>query len=70
MTLYQDLMTAGIPVDSHESDLYFPSTPESRALLHQYPILVATATTFRHTQEGTIWYDIPFAYDPWWEART
>lgn len=69
-TLYQALTAAGIETGSHESDLHFPVTPESTQLLANYPLLQKNATTFRDKTNGQSCYDVPFAYDPWWEQRS
>ena len=69
-TLYQDLVAAGIPTDNHESDLYFPVTKDSCALLLRHERQVkGTVTVFTSEIDGQQWYDVPFAYDPWWEKR-
>lgn len=67
MSLYRDLLEAGIEVDNHASDLYFPITPQSTVLLQRYPVLRQNATTFTNQITQTRWYDVPFAYDPFWE---
>lgn len=66
MSLYQDCVQRGIPVQSHASDLYIPVTEETRALLKTHG---KTATTFTNQVEGGLWYDVPFAFEPWWEAK-
>ena len=65
-TLYEDCIAAGIPVDSHESDLYVKCCPESRELLHRHGV---QATCFMSQIDDTAWYDVPFRFDPWWESR-
>jgi hypothetical protein len=69
MTLYNELKEAGIPLSSHESDLYFKSTPESLAILEKYPLQRRNSTRFKNNLNGEIWMDVPFSYDPWWAAR-
>lgn len=69
MGLYKDLVEAGIETDSHESDLYFPVTEQSTAILQTYPQWTKTVERFRHSVNGTWWYDVPFAFQPWWDAR-
>jgi hypothetical protein len=69
MTLYQELKEAGIKIDSHESDLYFENTPESRAILEKYPLEKKNSTRFQSSIDGTPWIDVPFAYLPFWEKR-
>lgn len=71
-TLFQSIREAGIPYSSHESDLYIPATPEARAILARFPLNQANATSFTNQAEphrGQRWLDIPFAFDPFWQAR-
>ena len=71
-TLYKALKDAGIETAAHESDLYFPVTPETRAILKRFPIQQWNATVFTneaHPNIGERWFDVPFAYDPYWQAR-
>ena len=72
LTLYAALKAAGIPLDSHESDLYAKVTLESRQIVqdaiergafHGNPIV------FVNQQDGTLWYDFPFMYAPFWEVK-
>lgn len=65
-SLYQMLVSAGIEVSSHASDLYFPVTEESRRILERYEFK-QNVTTFRNNIDGKLWYDAPFAFDPFWE---
>ena len=69
MTLYESIMLAGVPTSNHESDLYFPMTAETRAILSQYPTEDKNSHVFRNNMDGATWFDVPFAYTPWWEAR-
>lgn len=68
MSIYTDIIAAGIEVDHHESDLYFPVTPESTAILDRHP----GVQKYRFTHEVTKspWYEVPFMYEPFWEARS
>lgn len=68
-TLYQALVSAGVPVDNHESDLYFQATKAALDVLKDFPTQQKNARTFVHRQLAQLWVDVPFAYDPWWEAR-
>lgn len=67
MTLYTDLIEAGIEVSNHESDLYFHVTPESTEILKRYPNL--WRTWFTSNIDKRHMYDVAFAYDPFWERR-
>jgi hypothetical protein len=69
MTLYEELTNAGVEIDSHESDLYFPRTDETKAILDNHPAQKNNASTFRNNINGEVWFDVPFSYDPFWEKR-
>jgi hypothetical protein len=68
-TLYGDLLAAGIPMANHESDLYFADTSDSRAILARFSYSAKLAIRFGNSQNGEIWWDVPFAFLPWWEGR-
>jgi hypothetical protein len=73
MSLYERLKAAGVPLDNHESDLYVLETPESRKIVQawqkeQRPRVVSVAT-FVSNLDGKVWLDIPFMYEPFWDAR-
>lgn len=71
-TLYDALIAAGIPVDSHESDLYFPVSERSTAILRRHPRSHRQAEQFVNQAPGRVgerWWEVPFAYVPWWEDR-
>ena len=65
-TLYAACVARNIPVQNHESDLYIPVTEETTKLVKEFGL---TPTTFVNQVEGGQWYDVPFAYMPWWEKR-
>ncbi len=68
MSIYTDLVAAGVPVENHRSDLYAKVTPESRAILATYEHR-RSVTVFVSQIDREPWYDIPFAFDPFWERR-
>lgn len=68
-TLYGDLLAAGVQMDSHKSDLYFQDTPESLAILRKYPDSAHLAEPFTNRLDGSRWWEVPFAFLPWWERR-
>lgn len=68
-TLYGDLLRAGVPIDSHESDLYFRDCEAGRTILARYPEQARIARKFYSGRDHEPWWDIPFAYLPWWQAR-
>ena len=67
VNLYQRITDAGIPTDSHESDLYVLDSAETRAILADYPELHWSA--FRSQTDSRVWIDVPFMYLPWWKEE-
>lgn len=70
MSIYEQAV-ATLPasdIDHHESDLYLRKTPESAKLIEGYTFK-QNITTFIDGIEGVVWYEIPFAYDPFWNER-
>ena len=68
MTIYEKLKTANVPMDNHESDLYAKVTPESTELLRTYQFK-GQVHTFKSQIDNALWFDIPFAYQPYWENK-
>ncbi len=74
MTLYEELVAAGCRIGNHESDLYVRADDISRPIIHAAvkakriarPALFASQ---RPDEKGQLWYEIPFAYVPFWEIR-
>jgi hypothetical protein len=66
-TLYQALSEIGAEMDSHESDLYVRDSEPVRAALRLYNQVRATRFI---GNDGDVWWDVPFSFDPWWESRT
>ena len=62
-TLYQECRRRGITTESHASDLYIRATAETLELLCYYK---QRATLFQDP-DGESWFDVPFAYLPFWE---
>lgn len=76
-TLFDCIIAAGINYDHHESDLYIPDTPATRALIQAHNDAQATATNpyrivpqpFTCKLTNTAWLDLPFQYMPYHEQR-
>jgi hypothetical protein len=68
-TIYSEAKRLGIPIDSHESDLYLKVTPESIELVKKYDISQINKQ-FTSQIDKTQWFDIPFAFDPFWENKS
>ncbi len=66
-TLLEDVVEAGIPYDSHYSDLYIPDTKRVRELLKKHGVL---ATPFINQVEGGLWLDCYGQYTPYWENKS
>ena len=73
MTLYERLVKVLTPeqIDHWQSDLYVKVTPESKKIVEEFRNLEdaskrITATTFKDQINNELWYEIAFAYDPYW----
>ena len=68
-SIYNEMVEAGVEISSHESDLYVPCNEITTEIISRY-IHKCNVTTFNcYDEVGNVWYDIPFAYDPWWNDR-
>jgi len=67
MSLYTDLIEAGVEVSNWQSDLYAPVNKTVQEILAKYP--GQSRSTFKSNLDGKLWYDFAFAYDPFWERR-
>lgn len=64
-SLYDDLF-GQCRIANHNSDLYVKVTPQSAAIVKRHaPVGV---TVFRNNLDDAFWYDVPFAYDPYWRT--
>ena len=70
-SLYPRLVEAGCEIDHHESDLYVKATPQARAIILAWEAEtgIKNRETFKSAIDGSPWYDIPFAYDPFWSKK-
>jgi hypothetical protein len=69
MTLYEELTAASCVIDHHASDLYVKCTPKALAIIVDHVLLPGSLlqklpNKFVSNIDGSLWYDIPFAYDP------
>ncbi len=62
-SIYTEALALGVTIDHHESDLYLPKTQSTISLVQKHG-KTDNATVFMF--QGVEWYDIPFAYDPYW----
>ena len=68
MSIYTDLIEAGLDVSNWQSDLYVPVCDNSREILKKYP--KQTRSTFKSNVDGLQMYELPFAFDPFWKKRS
>jgi len=69
--LYHELKEAGCEIDNHESDLYVKDTDKSRKIITKHGLKFDgwTVQGFRSQIDGERWFDIPFAFTPYWDKR-
>ncbi len=67
-SIYRQMVEAGQKISNHATDLYVKVTPESRVIINSYQFK-RNVTTFISQLDHERWYNIPFAYDPAWEAK-
>jgi len=66
--MYPEIKKRKIEHDNHASDLYVPVTKETLQLVEQYAFK-RNVTTFKDQTSGGRWFDIPFAFTPWWKDK-
>jgi len=70
--IYEQLKEAGVEIDHHESDLYCPVNDVSTAIIENWKKerrLSACVSRFINRNDGKAWYDLAFAYLPFWEKK-
>ena len=65
-SLYDDLVAAGAELDNHESDLYVKANPETAGVIMRHG---RSLHPFRSRVDGLTWYEVPFAFAPFWRKR-
>ena len=68
-TLYQDLQAAGIECSNWQSDLYFPANSQTWEVLKKHPLQFKNAKRFKSNTDGTMMFDVPFGFDPFWSNK-
>lgn len=66
MNIFEEIKKAGVEYSSWKSDLYFPKNKMTDEIVSRYEFK-SKVTTFKDNVTGNTWYDVPFAYDPFWE---
>lgn len=67
--LYEQVIALNIPHAHYASDLYIKITVDSMNLISKYKH-ISNVSSFRNQLDKTLWYDVPFAYQPYyWDRR-
>lgn len=66
--IYNRVIALEIKHSHHESDLYIPVNEQTQPLIKEYEF-ASNVTTFKNNIDGKLWYDIPFAYLPYWDTK-
>jgi hypothetical protein len=66
ISIYSEVKASGGYISNHASDLYIEVNDENTALIVKHG--GKSITVFRNRVTGKMCYDIPFAFDPYWEA--
>jgi hypothetical protein len=69
MSIYDEMKRHGVEIDNHESDLYVPVNKVTELIVGAYPFK-CNVKKFKSNVDGKMWYDIPFAFEPFWAAKT
>lgn len=72
VNIYDALKFAGCILASHESDLYVKAGPTARRVIREAlndGRLATRPTLFEATDNSGVWYEIPFAYQPFWDRK-
>jgi hypothetical protein len=68
MIIFEIVKSEGIDYSNHESDLYIPVTERTKELIKDYEFKT-NVTTFVSNIDQKLWYDVPFAYLPYWHSK-
>ena len=65
--LYDEIVKVARPeeIGNWTSDLQCKVTKDTTEVIKQYQYR-HLVTTFHSAIDGTLWYEIPFAFTPWW----
>lgn len=73
VSLYRRLKKAGCEIASWQSDLYVRATPEAVDIVKRYSEETGIKlgyNGFISKSDGLRWIEAPFAFEPFWAART
>ena len=63
MSIYAEMIQAGIEVDHHESDLYVKDCPTARAILANHGYTEDDNNVMPFKSAGDTWLDVPFQWE-------
>jgi hypothetical protein len=66
LNIYDEVKNQGIEFDNHCSDLYIPVNEQTQELVNNYQYK-NSVTAFISNIDQKLWYDIPFAYYPYYD---
>lgn len=66
-SLYHRFKDAGCRLDNWQSDLYVQDSPEARKIIVEAS--EDEKANMNRFYSGDLWYEFPFAFEPFWEAR-
>jgi hypothetical protein len=69
--IYEKAVKIMLPeqIDHNASDLYIMVTPESKKLINDYEFRGNVETFISAIAPHVLWFDIPFAYTPYWNNK-
>jgi len=68
MSIYKELLAAGLEIDHRYSDLYVKDTPEARQIIASSKTRVKCSRFFCE-REREFWLELSFQYDPFWQSK-
>lgn len=69
MSIYEKMVQSGVRIENHCSDLYVPKNETTDEIVQLFAYRTITET-FMDNIDGTLWYNIPFCYDPYWIEKS
>lgn len=64
--VYEALKQADCKMDNHESDLYVEDTQTARDIIARFDL---SFRPFKSNADGKNWLEVPFMYQPFWDAK-
>lgn len=66
MSIYEAMKNAGVKIENHCSDMYVPKNAITDKIVSDYGASIC-ARVFLDNIDHELWYDIAFAYEPYWK---